>query len=138
VDGGRYAPSRNVEYVVAFVRKHRKYFENARCVLVERQMRVNMRIIESVVQALHHEKCIVMSLRLVKMHFGLSRNNYRLNKQAAVQWMHEFVQSAPELFEFGLVEAALASRKQDDLADALLMVVYYTETYTDALGTQII
>jgi hypothetical protein len=55
VDAGRYAPSRNVEYVVDFVRKHGEYFANAKCVLVERQMRVNMRIIESVVQALHYD-----------------------------------------------------------------------------------
>jgi hypothetical protein len=47
VDGGRYTPLRNVEYVVAFVQKHRQYFEHAKCVLVERQMRVNMRIIEA-------------------------------------------------------------------------------------------
>jgi hypothetical protein len=132
VDAGRYAPSRNVEYVLAFVRKHSEYFANAKCVLVERQMRVNMRIIESVVQALHYDKCIVMSPRLVKMHFGLSRGNYRLNKQAAVQWMQEFVQSVPGLFEPGLVDSAITSRKQDDLADALLMVVYYADTYCSA------
>jgi hypothetical protein len=95
-------------------------------------MRVNMRIIESVVQALHYDRCTVMSPRLVKMHFGLSRGNYRLNKQAAVQWMQEFVQSVPGLFEPGLVEAAITSRKQDDLADALLMVVYYADTYCSA------
>lgn len=132
VSGGRYAPARNVEYVVAFVEKHRDFFENAQCVLVERQMRVNMRIIESVVQALHYDKCIVVSPRLVKMHFGLSRGNYRLNKQAAVQYMQSFVQSAPDLFEPGLVEAALGSTKQDDLADALLMLLYYSDTYSDA------
>jgi hypothetical protein len=34
VDAGRYAPSRNVEYVVDFVRKHGEYFANAKCVLV--------------------------------------------------------------------------------------------------------
>eukprot|EP00962_Isochrysis_galbana_P042521 scaffold15944_cov115-Isochrysis_galbana.AAC.12 len=137
VDGGRYTPSRNVEYVVAFVQKHRQHFEHAKCVLVERQMRVNMRIIEAAVQALHYDRCIVVSPRLVKMHFGLSRNNYRLNKQAAVQWMQEFVVSVPELFEPGLVDSALASTKQDDLADALLMVVYYADTYTTAPNVRV-
>jgi hypothetical protein len=132
VDAGRYAPARNVEYVIAFLLKHRLFFEKAQRVLVERQTRVNMRIIEFVVHALHYDRCLVVSPRLVKVHFGLSRNNYRLNTQAAVQWMQEFVKSVPELFAPGLVDAALASPKQDDLADAVLMIVYYVDTYSNA------
>jgi hypothetical protein len=46
--------------------------------------------------------------------------------------MQEFVQSVPGLFEPGLVDLALTSRKQDDLADALLMVVHYADTYCSA------
>jgi hypothetical protein len=132
VDAGRYAPARNVEYVITFLLKHRLFFEQAQRVLVERQMRVNMRIIESVLHALHYDRCLIVSPRAVKMHFGLSRGNYRLNKQAAVLWMQEFVARVPELFAPGLVDAALASPKQDDLADALLMIIYFTDTYSNA------
>jgi hypothetical protein len=129
--GGRYMPSRNVEYVHAFVTRHARYFENAKCVLVERQMRCNMRIIESVMHSMHYDRCIILSPRHVKVHFGLSRNNYRLNKQAAVQWMQEFVALSPEAFSEGVSSTALAKHasKQDDLADALLMVMYYIYTY---------
>jgi len=77
--GGRYVPSRNIEYVHAFVARHARYFENAKCVLVERQMRCNMRIIESVMHSLHYDRCIILLSRHVKLHFGLSRNNYHLN-----------------------------------------------------------
>ena len=131
VETGRYMPSRNVEYVHASVARHARFFDNAKCVLVERQMRCNMRIIESVMHSMHYDCCVVLAPRHVKVHFGLSRNNYRLNKQAAVQWMNEFVASSPEAFAEGVAETALKNHasKQDDLADALLMVMYYIYTY---------
>lgn len=131
--GVRYMPSRNVEYVHAFVERHANYFANASTVLVERQMRCNMRIIESVVHSLHYAKCIVLSPRLVKMHFGVSCGDYRLNKQAAIAWMQRFVSVSGDAFAGGVAAAALAkhSAKQDDLADALLMVMYYLYTYSN-------
>jgi len=113
------------------VGRHARFFDNAKCVLVERQMRCNMRIIESVMHSMHYDRCVVLAPRHVKVHFGLSRNNYRLNKQAAVQWMQEFVVSSPEAFAEGVTAMALKNHasKQDDLADALLMVMYYIYTY---------
>ena len=131
VASGRYMPSRNVEYVHAFVACHARFFDNAKCVLVERQMRCNMRIIESVMHSMHYDCCVVLAPRHVKVHFGLSRNNYRLNKQAAVQWMQDFVASSPKAFAEGVAETALKNHasKQDDLADALLMVMYFIYTY---------
>ena len=47
---GRYVPHQNVEYVHKFVEKHSELFKNANAIVIERQMRCNMRIIESVLQ----------------------------------------------------------------------------------------
>jgi hypothetical protein len=52
VPNGRYIPSNNVQYVRDFITRYQSFFDEASCVIVERQMRCNMRIIESVVQAL--------------------------------------------------------------------------------------
>ena len=57
VPNGRYIPALNVQYVRDFVFKHNPLFENAAIVLVERQMRCNMRIIESVIQSMFFEIC---------------------------------------------------------------------------------
>ena len=48
VPHGRYIPALNVQYVRDFVATHDYLFNNASIVLVERQMRCNMRIIEAV------------------------------------------------------------------------------------------
>lgn len=129
VTGGKYAPMRNVEYVYAFIQKHSRYFSQARAVVVERQMRVNMRIIEAVFKAVFYPICTVLAPRNVKMHFDLCRNNYRLNKQAAVQWMHAFTKDHANFFDGTLSHTADVHTKQDDLADALVMLVYFLDTY---------
>jgi hypothetical protein len=129
---GPYMPSKNVEYVRALIQEHATYFANAHKVLIERQMRVNMRIIESVIQALYFEKCIIMPAQIVKMHFHLNRCNYKANKRAAVDYVAlRFTDELPVLLS-NCAEMSLAwaqESKQDDLADSLLMVLYYLDTY---------
>ena len=62
VPSGRYIPSYNVQYVRDFVRKYEKYFDNAFQVVIERQIRANMRIIEAILQTLFYDKCIVIHM----------------------------------------------------------------------------
>lgn len=131
VPNGRYLPSNNVQYVRDFISRHNHYFQEASAVLVERQMRCNMRIVEAVLQALFYDICIVINARCVKAHYGLGTKNYRMNKQRAVQWAQEFVKSNPGAFEDPLVATFLATSKKDDLADALLMITYYLDTYSN-------
>lgn len=134
VPSGRYVPAHNVQYVRDFVHRHHALFEQASVVLVERQMRCNMRIIESVFQCLFFERCHVIAPRCVKMHYNLSMRNYRANKAKAVEWAKDFVQAQPDVFAPGLVEAFKKSSKQDDLADALLLTMYYLDTYSNQLS----
>ena len=63
VSSGRYVPSNNVQYVRDFVRRYERYFDDAFQVVIERQMRCNMRIVESVVHALFYDRCIIVSAR---------------------------------------------------------------------------
>jgi hypothetical protein len=133
VPHGRYIPSDNVSYVRSFISRFNTYFTDAKVVLVERQMRVNMRIIESVIQALYYEKCVVVSPRLIKMHYDLSTKSYKGNKAKAVEWAMEFVLNNPQSFAPGVIDKLSTSKKKDDMADALIMVLYYLDTYSNQL-----
>ena len=136
VPNGRYLPSLNVRYVRDFVEKYRHYFEHAFTVLVERQMRTNMRIIEAVLQTMFFDRCVVISARSVKMHYSLSTRNYRQNKQKAVAWVGSYVRLNPSAFASQEVSDGFNdAQKQDDLADSLLMVLYYLDTYSNQLST---
>ena len=137
VPSGRYIPAHNVQYVRDFVRKYEQYFQNAFQVIIERQMRCNMRIIEALIQSMHFDRCIVISARSVKAHYDLSTRNYRANKQKAVQWASNFVSQNPQVFLDDIRASYRAAKKQDDLADSLLMLMYYLDTYSNQLTSGI-
>ena len=133
VTNGRYLPALNVQYVRDFVARFRVYFHNAFAILVERQMRCNMRIIEAVLQSMFYERCIIISARSVKAHYNLSTRNYRANKQKAVEWATSFVKHSPHVFSNDCQECLNCTRKSDDLADSLLLLMYYLDTYSNQL-----
>lgn len=136
VPSGRYIPAHNVQYVRDMVRKFDHYFDNAFQVVVERQIRANMRIIESVFETMFFGKCIIVSARSVKIHYDLSTKNYRANKQKAVTWAKQFVRSNSTVFDGDIVERNFKG-KQDDLADALLLVCYFLDTYSNHMETDL-
>lgn len=137
VPNGRYVPALNVQYVRDFVFRHHDLFAHAAVVVIERQMRCNMRIIESVLHSMFFEKCIVVNARCVKLHYNLGTRNYRANKAKAVEFAQEFVETNPGSFttahERSVADRFLKGSKQDDLADALIMCLYYLDTYSNQL-----
>jgi hypothetical protein len=132
VPNGRYVPALNVQYVRDFVARHDHLFRYASAVLVERQMRCNMRIIEAVLQTLFYERCVVISPRCVKLHYSIGTRNYKQNKAKAVEFARFFVATNPALFAPDVAQR-IAHGKQDDLADALILVLYYLDTYSNQL-----
>jgi hypothetical protein len=136
VPSGRYIPANNVQYVRDFVKRYEHFFVNAFQIVIERQIRCNMRIVESIIQALFYDRCIVISARSVKIHYDLSTKNYRANKQKAVSWAKEFIHQNPTAFmDDALLRRYSTSKKQDDMADSLLLVMYYLDTYSNQLTT---
>lgn len=135
VANGRYIPALNVQYVRDFVSKYQHLFTAASVVIVERQMRCNMRIIEAILQTMFFDRCVVINARCVKLHYGIGTRNYKANKAKAVEWAKSFVGNNPH--SFATIDGqSVAMRfqngsKQDDLADALLMVMYYLDTYSN-------
>jgi hypothetical protein len=115
---GTYQPSDSVHYVKRFTEAHAELLDAADLVIVEKQMRANMCIIESVLHALYYAKCKAVHARSVKARIGLSRPSYRLNKRAAVDWVLDHLAEEPWLSSFR------ASAKKDDLADSYLMALF--------------
>ena len=135
VPNGRYIPQHNVLYVRALVAKYAHYFHNAFALLIERQIRCNMRIIEAVLQSMFFERTIVISAKSVKAHYNLSTKNYKANKLAAVEWAKSFVFNNPSVFASDYAARFSRSKKQDDLADSLLLLMYYLDTYSNQVET---
>ena len=129
---GKFIPSRIVELVREFMRRYAVYFDDALKVLVERQMRCNMRIIEAVLEALNPDRCLVIHPRSIKAHYDLRGKDYRENKRKAVEWARDYVVDNTELFAPHALELFAKSKKQDDLADALLLLLYYIDTFSES------
>lgn len=132
--GSKYTPSHNVTYVHNFINRHAQYFANAHVVLVERQMRVNMRIIEAIFQSRFFDHCLIVPAQSVKMHFDICMRNYKLNKKRAVEWL----ECHWDTFLGNLVSNHTEIRptwdqesKKDDLADSMIMLLYYLNTYSN-------
>ena len=130
---GRYMPSKNIDYIRDFIARNEHFFLHCFVVLIERQIRCNMRIVESVLQALFHDRCLIIAARSIKVHFGISTKNYRGNKAKAVEWASQFIQANPYAFSPGVQMVFNDNTKRDDLADALLLLMYYLDTYSNQL-----
>jgi hypothetical protein len=134
---GRYIPSNNVIYVREFVRRFHHYFNEIACLIVERQMRCNMRIIEALLQSTFYDVCVVINPKCVKMHYGTSKGEYRANKIAAVDWATSFVERNPGAFaDSSCLAFNTKGAKKDDLADSLLLILYYLDTYSNQLSSE--
>ena len=138
VHNGRYLPSNNVQYVREFVEKYKHFFEESLSVLVESQMRGNMRIIEAVLHTMFFEKCKIVNPKCIKAHYGIGTRNYRQNKQRAVEWVASFVSNNASTFAPGVSSAFDQQLKKDDLADSLLLVTYYLDTYSNQLEDELV
>lgn len=123
---GVYQPMKNVDYIHSFVQRHAHLLHAAQLIVIERQMRVNMRIIEAVLHALHYDRCVVVQARTVKAHYGLCMRNYRLNKLAAVDHVHKLLEAT----DSDWLPTFLSARKKDDLADAFLMAHFFSTQAT--------
>ena len=124
----KYMPYNNVEYMFDWVCKYQHYFDHAIKVINERQMRANMRIIESILHTMFYPICTVISARDVKVHFDLSTRNYRLNKKAAVDFITEQLPGDIVKNHEHCKSWLGTQTKKDDLADAMLLLLYFVKT----------
>ena len=128
----KYVPSNNVAYCRQLVQDNKHYFDNAHVIVIEKQIRANMRIIESVLQAMFYDKTLIVHARHVKMHFDLCMRNYRLNKMKAVEFVDNQIKTNNLPFKHTELQHQCweAEHKKDDLADSMLLALYYCSTYS--------
>jgi len=126
----KYKPSQLVPYVVRWVRDRAIILQTADKVIVERQMRCNMRIIEAVLQTLLFDRCTVVPATDIKDCFGLRRHNYRLNKKAAVQHVRDLLEAKAAVCQIhaNWLTVFDSSGKKDDLADSYLMALAFSNS----------
>lgn len=131
---GAFNSYQSVSYLYQFTRQYAEYFDNLHTLLIERQMRCNMRILESILHALYYENTIILNPRCVKVHYGLSRKDYRLNKAAACEWCEQFMRTnGASVACAEVVDSYFSEKKRDDLSDAVLLLMYYLDTYSNQL-----
>ena len=112
VPSGRYQPCKNVEYVENFIERFKHFFDDAAYVVVERQMRCNMRIIEALLEQRFKDKCTIISPRSVKAHYALGMRNYTQNKAAAVDLRtHNSSSANPDAFDPGVAAVFLGEQE---------------------------
>ena len=105
-------------------------FRTADVVVVERQMNQKMRCIATALICFAWPRGILVSPRSVKVHHGISMKNYRKNKAIAVKRAPEYMSKR------GRARFRNLKRKQDDIADAVMMAMWYVETQgTEIPGT---
>lgn len=123
---GSYVPQNNVEYCRNLVAKYQGYFDNAERVLIEKQIRSNMRIIEAIFHTMFYDTTWVIHAKVVKQHFNLCCNNYKLNKMAAINYVG-FNGDTRFANWMEFYHAWTKEPKKDDMADSMLLVMYYLD-----------
>ena len=116
-------------YVQRFLVAHASLFEQAEKIVIEHQLRGLMKTLEQMLHLKFFERVLIVQPRAVKEHYGCATRNYDANKRAAVRWASELVAAEAELFEPEAVASFDSEAKQDDMADALMLVCFFRETY---------
>ena len=95
-------------------------FANVDVVLIENQMQAKMKIIACSLRCFFFDKAVPISPLAVRNHFGISNSNYRLNKKASCKFVHKFLSEDQS-------RRVVASKKADDISDAVIQLYYYVE-----------
>ena len=106
-------------------------FRTADVIIVERQMNQKMRCIATALICFAWPRGILVSPRSIKIHHGISMRNYRKNKAASVQRAPEYMSKRSRARFRNL------KHKRDDIADAVMMAMWYVETQGTEIPEQV-
>ena len=88
---------------------------------VEIQMQAKMKVVATALQCFFWQKHKMVSPLAVRKFFKISHANYRKNKKASIAFAQELVHGAQK-------KLLNAHKKRDDIADALILAKYVSET----------
>lgn len=121
---------KNYSYLMHRISRSRM-FRTADVIIVERQMNQKMRCIATALICFAWPRGILVSPRSVKIHHGISMRNYRKNKAASVQRAPEYMSKRSRARYRSL------KHKKDDIADAVMMAMWYVETQGTEIPEQV-
>lgn len=97
------------------------FFDNCDVVLIERQMQARMKLIACALRCFFWEKAYMLAPIRVKKHFKISMSDYKKNKNASILCVQKFFNSEQ-------MKKFQKHKKKDDIADAVLMALYYYQS----------
>lgn len=110
------------DLVKAFIDMSSDVFEMADAVCIEMQMIAKMKVIETAFYCLLYEKAHRVSMRSVRCHFDISTKKYSTNKKASINVVPSLPISSQNKSWF----AGFDKKKRDDVADAILIALYWS------------
>lgn len=101
-----------------FIEKSPQLFKDMDVLLIENQMKSCYRVISASFRCFFFKQAIKVSPLAVRKYFKISHSNYKKNKAASVKFARTFLNKT-QLIRFE------ASKKKDDMADAIIMIQWY-------------
>lgn len=108
-------------YIVSVFIQKTGLFDGADVILVENQMQARMKMIACALRCFFWNKAVMIAPQSVRRHFKISHSDYRKNKKDSKQFVHKFLTSEQS-------SKVKDSKKQDDIADAVIQLQYYVKT----------
>lgn len=111
------------DLVKDFIDASKEVFEMADAIAIEMQMIAKMKVISTAFQCFFYEKAHRVSMRSVRCHFDISTKKYSTNKKASIEIVPSLQISSQNKRWF----ASFDKKKRDDVADAMLLALYWAE-----------
>lgn len=96
-------------------------FDECDTILIERQMQARMKVLATALRCFFWDKAVLIAPQSVKRHFKSGTKKHSTNKKKAVDIVAPFIKD---------LDKFKALRKKDDVADAILQVLYYVRSRT--------
>jgi hypothetical protein len=107
------------DYLDHFIQEHENLFNDADEILLERQPPVGITNVQDLLFTRFRNKVKLISPNSIHKHFKMTRNDYDLRKQESLMITNGYLQNFCN-FETNI--------RKHDISDAMLMVLYYTQT----------
>lgn len=103
--------------VKTFIEKT-QLFKGADKVLIENQMQARMKMIACSLRCFFWGRSVMIAPQSVRRHFKISNGDYRKNKTDSKAFVHTLLTN-------GQSKKIIQSKKQDDIADAVIQLQFY-------------
>lgn len=108
-------------YIARVLVDNTDIFKDADVILIERQMQARMKMIACALRCFFWEKSKMIAPLSVRKYFKISTGVYKENKKASKNFVERFL-------DHSQTEKYKSSKKQDDMADAIIQGMYYVQT----------